>query len=177
MKIVKKLSIEEALQLQNSIVEVYRSVFTLPPYNSSEEKIDKFAKSWESLVRKEGFEIVAAFVNNEMVGFSSGWKSIPGDYWYEKFKIALGDGSQLWLEDCFEFVELAVKPSAQGLGLGRDLTKEIFKNVNAKTALLLTHSSGTKASEMYVRNGWIVLNNNFVTSSGQIFQIMGKKLN
>lgn len=74
------------------------------------------------------------------------------------------------------FIKLAEKLSAQGSGLGRALTKALFANVNSKTAILLTHQSTTIASEMYLRNGWVRLNENFEVSPGKYYQIMGKSL-
>lgn len=163
--------------LKDAVTAIYQSVYTLPPYNEPPAQIESFAKSWESRTQKKGFLFVAA-ENKEgnLCGFTYGWTSTPGDSWNSKLTSELKEKSHFWLSDCFEFVDLAVHPSSQGTGLGRDLTNKLFSLVKAKTAILLTHQTTTKASEMYLRNGWEKLSENFEVAPGQHFQIMGKKL-
>ena len=166
-----------ALDAKNEVVDVYRSVYSLPPYNEVDSQIDSFAASWPSRISKPGFLFVGATdQDGSLVGFSYGWRSVAGDDWNVKLNHQLGDLSLQWLSNCFEFVDLAVKPSAQGSGLGRDLTKVLFDLVEAKTAILLTHQTTTKASAMYLRNGWVKLGENFEVVPGKFYQIMGKSL-
>jgi hypothetical protein len=137
-----KLAIGTKIQ----VAEVYRSVYSRPPYNETENQVESFSASWEARASKVGFLFVGARDESaNLVGFSYGWKSVAGDSWNLKLSEQLGELSSQWLSNCFEFVDLAVKPSAQGSGLGRDLTKELFSQVEAKTAILLTHQTTTKA--------------------------------
>lgn len=164
-------------EAQDAVVDVYRSVYSLPPYSEPESRIQSFATSWTNRIKKPGFIFVGA-KNSEgrLVGMAYGWQSTPGDSWYKKLSEALGDASSNWLSDNFEFYDLAVSPSAQGLGIGRELTRELFAKVKAKTAILLTHQTTTQASQMYIRNGWIQLKENIEVGPGQLYQIMGKNL-
>jgi ribosomal protein S18 acetylase RimI-like enzyme len=174
---VKLFDQKTSVNFKKSIVDVYKSVYSLPPYEEDDNQIDSFSTSWESRSKKNGFTFIGAEDEaGQLVGFAYGWKSIVGDAWNTKLTAQLGNSSELWLSNCFEFVDLAVKPSAQGSGLGRDLTKALFATVNSKTAILLTHQSTTKASEMYLRNGWVRLNENFEVTPGKYYQIMGKFL-
>ena len=163
--------------MKDSVVEVYQSVYSLQPYSESEAQVQLFSKSWKERTQKTGFLFVGALdSNSQLVGFSYGWNSSHGDLWNTRLSNELAEKGQKWLSDCFEFVDLAVRPSEQGFGLGRDLTKELFAIVKAETAILLTHQTTTKASEMYLRNGWIELQKNFEVAPGKIYQVMGKVL-
>lgn len=174
---VKHLDAKAAAAMRDSVVEVYRSVYSLPPYNESENQITAFSNSWETRTSKAGFLFVGAFDKQEkLVGLSYGWRSVVGDAWNSLLAKQLGNSSEKWLSDCFEFVDLAVKPETQGAGLGRELTQNLFALTKAKTAILLTHQSTTRASEMYVRNGWERLVQNFEIAPGKVYQIMGKSL-
>lgn len=174
---VKEFSALRAFEARDSVVDVYRSVYSLPPYNEPESRIQSFSTSWESRTKKSGFVFAGATnAAEKLVGMAYGWRSIPEDSWYKKLSEALGDASSNWLSDNFEFYDLAVAPSAQGLGIGRELTKDLFGNVKAKTAILLTHQTTTLASQMYLRNGWIQLKENLEVSPGQFYRIMGKNL-
>jgi hypothetical protein len=71
---------------------------------------------------------------------------------------------------------LAVSPSTQGHGLGKKLVADLFAKVKAETAILLTHQQSTRASQMYLREGWIELKNAYEVSPGKFFSILGKTL-
>lgn len=174
---IKQYDSKTLLDLKDSVTAVYKSVYSLPPYNETVHQIESFSKSWESRIKKNGLLFVGAEdKNGNLCGFTYGWKSTPGDSWNSKLAAKLKEKSEFWLSDCFEFVDLAVHPSAQGSGLGRELTRSLFDLVDAKTAILLTHQTTTKASKMYLRNGWEQLCENFEVAPGQYFQIMGKRL-
>ena len=110
---------------------------------------------------------LALLTDGEVFLVTLGTRNYPCDW---------ANSALIWLSDCFEFVDLAVTPLAQGSGLGRELTKELFSMVTAKTAILLTHQTTTKASEMYLRNGWVRLSENFEVAPGKFYQIMGKEI-
>lgn len=174
---VRQYDNRNAEALVTSVTEVYRSVYSMPPYNESKSEIQNFAQSWPTRIKKSGFLFVgAADQSDHLVGFSYGWQSIRGDSWNTKLLAQLQESDAHWLSDCFEFVDLAVAPSAQNFGLGRQLTRELFSKVTAKTAILLTHQTSTKASQMYLRNSWVVLKNNFEVAPGKLYSIMGKRL-
>lgn len=168
---------EAALAVVDSVVEIYRDVYSKPPYDEPESQVERFAASWSERVGKPGWMFVGAEDRDaRLVGFAYGWKSVRGDTWNSKLMAELGAAGEEWLVDCFEFVDLAVSSALQGVGLGRRLTQELFARVDAATALLLTHQSTTKASQMYVRNGWVVLKDGFEVAPGKRFSIMGRRL-
>lgn len=168
---------DSARDLAGAVVEIYRDVYSKPPYDEPEPQVQQFAASWPSRTCKPGFVFVGAEdPTGRLVGLADGWRSVRGDTWNTKLRAGLGDAGEEWLTDCFEFVDLAVATSLQGVGLGRRLTQELFARVDAATAILLTHQSTTTASQMYLRNGWVVLKDGFAVAPGKSYTIMGKRL-
>jgi ribosomal protein S18 acetylase RimI-like enzyme len=174
---VRELDHPSAVNAAESVVAIYRDVYSKPPYDEPETQVQQFAASWPARVSKPGFLVVGAEdPQRQLVGFAYGWTSVRGDTWNTRLMAELGAAGEEWLADCFEFVDLAVSSSLQGVGLGRRLTQELFARVDAATAILLTHQSTTTASQMYVRNGWVVLKDGFEVAPGKRYSIMGKKL-
>ena len=123
---VREFDKQSAEGLVSSVVEVYASVYSMPPYNEPKAQIQRFAESWPTRTEKPGFVFIGAQNHyGELVGFSYGWRSVTGDAWNTKLISQLAESSAQWLSDCFEFVDLAVAPSAQNYGLGREITREL----------------------------------------------------
>src|SRR4051794_19739675 len=70
--------------------------------------------------RRGGFPAGATLATDgRLAGFGYGYTSGPGQWWHDQVRSALDDASrQFWLGNCFEVVELHVRPAAQGHGVG-----------------------------------------------------------
>ena len=73
-----------------------------------------------SHVHRRAFCAVASLdVKGTLLGFGYGYASESGQWWHDQVKSAIPRGQRAaWLADCFEVVELHVRPAAQGHGLG-----------------------------------------------------------
>ena len=71
-------------------------------------------------VRRPGFRAVATLTTDgQLAGFGYGYLSGPGQWWHDQVRSALDrEARKTWLADCFEVVELHVRPTAQGHGVG-----------------------------------------------------------
>lgn len=108
--------------------------------------------------RHEGFTGLLAFEGDVPAGFVYGYRSVPGRWWHDTVRPAIVDaGAGRWLDDAFEFVELAVAPAHQGRGIGADLHDAVLARAAGATALLSTAWGRTVARSMYDRRGWEVL--------------------
>src|SRR3954453_19872453 len=65
-------------------------------------------------VRRPGFRAVATLTaEGQVAGFGYGNTSGPGQWWHDQVRSALDDTARhAWLSDCFEVVELHVRPAA-----------------------------------------------------------------
>ncbi|MEH7237643.1 GNAT family N-acetyltransferase [Bacillus sp. JJ1562] len=114
----------------------------------------------------------------EILGFSYGYTSRSGQYYHELLAKELGPIKyEKWLEDCFEFVELAVHPNHRKQGYGKELIHELLKGVTNKTAVLTTQVNNKSARNLYQGLGWVVIKEPFIPNKNDSpYVIMGKAL-
>src|SRR3954449_1399509 len=91
-------------------------------------------------VRRPGFRAVATLTTDGyLAGFGYGYSSSPGQWWHDQVRAALDDqGRHYWLDGCFEVVELHVRPTAQGHGIGARQLRALLAMANGRTVLLST---------------------------------------
>lgn len=170
---------EGAHSLRKEIVSVYGAAFSQPPYFEKDYQIRDFEATLERHLKRPGFKAWIARVGPQgsMVGFSYGYASRPGSWWYEH--VARGMHQEVmaeWLIDAFELVELAVMPDWQGQGIGSRLLDTLLEGLTYHTAVLSTWP-GTKAEKLYLRRGWTPLLEGFsFITGGPKYSILGKKL-
>jgi GNAT superfamily N-acetyltransferase len=173
------------LALHDEIAAVYRAAFKVPPYRKSDEEMLAFGGSIARHTARAGFRAVIAREildhgagSGAVVGFAYGHTGTPGAWWYDIVAAALAPHKRVqWLDDAFEFVELAVAPRAQGRGAGGRLHDALLTGVPGRTAVLSTLRGETTARHLYDRRGWIALLNDLHFPSAQRpYVIMGKVL-
>ncbi|UFU00303.1 GNAT family N-acetyltransferase [Radiobacillus kanasensis] len=159
-----------------------------------EEQIEKlteiYKETWQSedsfirerILRHSNYEGYKGFIlseGEEPVGFAYGYTSQKGQYYNELLREALAESEQQnWLDDCFEVVELAVRPSQRNRGYGRQIMMELLKESNHKTAILTTQVDNLTARRLYEKMDWQVVKEPFYPSDTEnSYVILGKKLN
>lgn len=102
-------------------------------------------------VRRPGFRAVATLTRDgHLVGFGYGYTSAGGQWWHDQVRGALDDeGRKTWLTDCFEVVELHVRPPAQGHGVGARQLRSLLTMANGRTALLSTPEADERTSRAW----------------------------
>ncbi|WP_320067094.1 GNAT family N-acetyltransferase [Micromonospora sp. RTGN7] len=133
-------------------------------------------------VRRPGFRAVASLTSEgHLAGFGYGYLGSPGQWWHDQVHRALdGDARQHWLTDCFEVVELHVRPPAQGLGLGSRQLTALLTMAPGSTALLSTPEADeqrSRAWRLYRRFGFVDLLRHFhFPGDERPFGILGRGL-
>jgi len=132
--------------------------------------------------QRPGFRAVAALdPEGEVVGFTYGYRSVPGQWWHDQVRSTMrrADRKQ-WLNDCFELVELHVKPTHQGYGLGSSLLYELLRDAPGETVLLSTPEvtgESTRAWRLYRRYHFAdVIRNMRFPGDNRLFAILGRSL-
>lgn len=158
-----------------AIRHIYARAFELSDAATS----DFVAKVFSRHRTCDGFQGRLAMTGaGDVVGFVYGYPSWPGRWWREMIRPNLeAEGHAEWLTDAFEFVELAVDPDAQGIGIGRRLHDDLLVSVSQTTALLSTGQQKSPAIRLYRSSGWIPLVSDFqYQSGGERTVIMGLDL-
>lgn len=135
-----------------------------------------------SHVHRHGFCAVASVdVNGTLLGFGYGYRSEPGHWWHDQVKGAITrQQREVWLADCFEVVELHVRPAAQGHGLGAAQLRMLLRMASGRTTLLSTPEADeatSRAWRLYRRFGFVdVLRNFSFPGDLRPFAVLGRSL-
>ena len=135
-----------------------------------------------SHVRRPGFRAVATLTTEgRLMGFGYGYTSAPGQWWHDQVRSALDEPSRRrWLADCFEVVELHVRPAAQGHGVGARQLRALLAMAKGRTVLLSTPEADEQASRawrLYRRYGFAdVLRHFYFPGDERAFAVLGREL-
>jgi ribosomal protein S18 acetylase RimI-like enzyme len=110
-------------------------------------------------LQQPGLRAVAAEDDaGRLVGVAYGYLGLPGQWWHDQVRAALtAEQAERWLSASFEVCELHVRPALHGSGLGRTLLADLLEGVPARTAVLTTPDSETRARAFYRAGGWVDL--------------------
>ncbi|MGI8405885.1 MAG: GNAT family N-acetyltransferase [Thermomicrobiales bacterium] len=140
---------------RDAIASVYATAF-----NVDTDAADHFmADALDRHRTYPGFSgLVAQDENGNVLGFTYGYHSQSGQWWHDLVRPSLAAVSRAdWLDDAFEFVELAVAPGFQGQHIGSRLHDALLTSMPGVTALLSTLPGDTPATRLYRSRGWITL--------------------
>ncbi len=133
-------------------------------------------------LRRAGFRAVATVTTDgRLVGFGYGYSSAPGQWWHDQVRSALDPvARQRWLTDCFEVVELHVRPAAQGHGIGASQLTALLGMATGTTTLLSTPEADeatSRAWRLYRRYEFVdVLRDFRFPGDARPFAILGRPL-
>ena len=127
------------------------------------------------------FRAVATLDDEDtLLGFGYGYRPAPGQWWHDQVRGALRrDARKYWLADCFEVVELHVRPAAQGHGLGARQLRALLAWPTADRAAV--HPGGaeqtSRAWRLYRRFGFVDVLRHFIfPGDDRPFAVLGREL-
>lgn len=135
-----------------------------------------------SHVHRRDFRAVASIDDDgTLLGFGYGYASEPGQWWHDQVRGAMRrDQRVAWLMDCFEVVELHVRPAAQGHGIGARQLRALVAMADGETVLLSTPEADeqkSRAWRLYRRFGFVdVLRSFYFPGDERAFAILGREL-
>jgi GNAT superfamily N-acetyltransferase len=133
-------------------------------------------------VRRPGFRAVASLTTEgHLAGFGYGYLGGAGQWWHDQVYRALdAPARQRWLTDCFEVVELHVRPVAQGHGVGESQLRALLAMTTARTTLLSTPEAvedTSRAWRLYRRAGFVdVVRRLLFPGDPRPFAVLGREL-
>jgi GNAT superfamily N-acetyltransferase len=133
-------------------------------------------------VRRPGFRAVATLTGDgHLAGFGYGYTSGGGQWWHDQVYAALDDSARAtWFADCFEVVELHVRPAAQGHGVGARQLHALLTMAPGNTTLLSTPEADERTSRawrLYRRFGFVdVLRDFRFPGDERPFAVLGRDL-
>jgi ribosomal protein S18 acetylase RimI-like enzyme len=133
-------------------------------------------------VRRPGFRAVATLTTDGgLVGFGYGYTGATGQWWHDQVRSALDETARkTWLADCFEVVELHVRPQAQGHGIGARQLRALLTMASGSTTLLSTPEADeatSRAWRLYRRFDFVdVLREFHFPGDERAFAVLGREL-
>jgi len=132
--------------------------------------------------RRDGFRAMAALDEaGTLLGFTYGYLSHSGQWWHDQVRSAMRRSERRhWLTNCYELVELHVRPPAQGRGLGAILLRGLLGGAPGTTVLLSTPevpAETSRAWRLYRRFGFVdVVRHLRFPGDDRPFAILGRAL-
>ncbi|WP_378730505.1 GNAT family N-acetyltransferase [Nocardia brasiliensis] len=132
----------------DALIDLYAEVFAEPPYYEGPEQVSCFRGLLLDEMDRPGFAVVRAVHHGTLVGMAYGF-TIPAEQWWHDAATppppaAIGVAK-------FAIMELAVRQSHRGQGLGRELLDELLRGRTEPIAVLGVDPS-TPAYAIY--RGW-----------------------
>jgi len=132
--------------------------------------------------RRQDFQAVATLDDDDaLLGFGYGYRGGPGQWWHDQVRTALRrDSRKYWLTDCFELVELHVRPDVQGQKIGGRQLYDLLTHSEQETVLLSTPEADEQTSRawrLYRRFGFVdVLRQFHFPGDDRPFAVLGRQL-
>jgi GNAT superfamily N-acetyltransferase len=142
------------------IREVHREAFA-GSIVGIEYSAEDVASALPAETHEPGFHLHCAHDDEgRVVGFAYGYVLFherPAGGWSERLADAVGDDRYGWLDRTFGFAWFAVRPSAQGRGIGSTLHDRLLASVPCDRAWLVCPAHETALRAFYRRRGWVHL--------------------
>jgi GNAT superfamily N-acetyltransferase len=142
------------------IREVHREAFA-GSIVGVEYPAENVASALPAETHEPGFHLHCARDDEErVVGFAYGYVLFhepPAGGWSERLADAVGDDRYGWLDRTFGFAWFAVRPSAQGRGIGSTLHDRLLASVPCDRAWLVCPAHETALRAFYRHRGWVHL--------------------
>ncbi|MCM3925819.1 GNAT family N-acetyltransferase [Frankia sp. AiPs1] len=129
--------------------------------------------------RRDLLAVAAVTSDDTLVGITYALPGQPGQWWHDVVADALAAATAAhWLDDCLEIVELHVLPSYQGRRIGRQLLRELLRDVPQRTAALSAlEPAGSRARRLYASEGFVPLLSDFqFPGTLTPYAVLGKEL-
>lgn len=127
------------------------------------------------------FACAAASDGGQLLGFCYGTAGERGQWWHDRVVPAASQRArEEWFDDYFGVAELAVRPDAQGRGLGRELVRALLAAPAVRRhsrVLLMTDMDNAVALALYASLGFEdVLTDFRFSAAGTPKRVMGLRL-
>lgn len=150
---IESVSPAEFTAALDALADAYRETFSGPPWDESGEQTALFASGVAGWAARDGFQAAWLREDTTVVGFAFRVRTpqpVPDDGFYGVLRDRFGAHVES-LAGAVEVVELAVRPTARGRGLGRALLDAV---AGTERAWLVTRTAAEGTLAFYRRLGW-----------------------
>jgi GNAT superfamily N-acetyltransferase len=146
-----------AVALVHDLAELYRVVYSEPPYREGDSDVARFAERYRRQSREPGLRLtLARDQDGELSGFAYGLPLQATLSWWDEVE-GVGLPSAFTREDgrrTFAIFELAVRATARRQGLGRALHATLLDGIPAERVTLMLLPGAAPATRLYATLGY-----------------------
>ncbi|MFI5960460.1 GNAT family N-acetyltransferase [Cryptosporangium sp. NPDC051539] len=147
---------DEALQLLDQFLPVYRIVNREAPYLEDENDVQAFASSWPRRVGQPGFRLALAEVDGQAVGYGFGHQLVVNTRWWKGATGPLDVDTAEVPGRTFAVIEFAVLAEFRRQGIGHRLHALLLSPSTEErvTLLVRTEDEAAPARALYAGLGY-----------------------
>jgi GNAT superfamily N-acetyltransferase len=144
-----------ARPLVGRIGELYREVFSVPPYFWKPDEAQLHRERLLRLLDDPTFGIAVAWAGSELVGFAYGF-TVPPDTkrWSNLTEPAPAELTEEWSGRTFLLFDFAVRAAYRGQGVGRALHDALLGSRTEERASLSVEPPAIETKAIYEHWGW-----------------------
>lgn len=144
-----------ARPLLDQIGELYREVFSVPPYYWKPDEAQLHRERLLRLLEDPTFGIAMAWAGSELVGFAYGF-TVPPDTkrWSNLTEPAPPELTEEWPGRTFLLFDFAVRATYRGSGVGRRLHDALLGSRSEERASLSVEPPAVDTKAIYEHWGW-----------------------
>ncbi len=146
---------DEARALAENVSDMYRSVFSLPPFSGDTAEFANQRSYYPKLADREGFHLTTATAGDVYAGFGYGFLLPAGAHWWNGLaepvsaEFAREDGHRT-----FALIDFGVLQDWRGRGIGRAIHDELLSRSGAHRATLSVQPKAADTQAIYRHWGW-----------------------
>jgi GNAT superfamily N-acetyltransferase len=134
----------------DELVDLYAKVYSEPPYEEGPEQVRRFRDSLPDEMTRDGFSLIAAEEDDQLVGVTYGW-TMPAGVWWSRADQQPPD--EVRESARLAVMEWIVEPERRGEGIGAELIQRLLAT-RAERYATLASDPRSAARKMYERAGW-----------------------
>jgi GNAT superfamily N-acetyltransferase len=139
----------------DAICDLYDTVFSKPPFHWRDEESQNHRRRLEQLLTREGFGIVIAAHEDELVGFAYGFTLPPDTKWWSGLPDSVpADTTTERPGRTFALIDFAVREDWRGRGVGRRLHEDLLASRSEERVTLTVQPTATETQQVYEHWGW-----------------------
>jgi len=146
---------DEASPLCGIVSEMYRAVFSLPPFSGDDAEFDNQRSTFPDFTTRAGFRLAMARAEDAYAGFGYGFLLPADTHWWTGLaepvsaEFAREDGHRT-----FALINYGVLAGWRGRGLGRAIHDALLGGSGAERATLSVQPKATDTQAIYRQWGW-----------------------
>ncbi|WP_194814951.1 GNAT family N-acetyltransferase [Nocardia sp. XZ_19_385] len=133
-----------------ALIDLYAEVFAEPPYHERPGDVARFRELLTAELAEPGFDLVRAVEDDELIGMAYGFTLAAGTWWPNAATPPPPGALEV---PKFAIMELAVRRSHRGRGLGRGLLDTLLR-ARTEPLAVLSVDPAAPADALYRAWGW-----------------------